>query len=779
MTLSARNGHYFPGTGSILAEPTPQFDAFEPVRSKTVNRFARGLFLFSIGTLSLALCQLTGCHWPGKPTAGVSTETQKYYQTAAAQIEYPQLEQPVPSDALLNSNPISLVTDLDSITYHNLELSKAVSLALEKSKVIRNLGVTILRSPESVTTSFDPALVESDPRFGVQAALSAFDTSFGASVIHQNNDRALNNQFFGGGTRLLQQEATVLQAQLGKQSASGTEYYLRNITDYDKNNAPGNQFPGAWTTQLEAEMRQPLLKGYGVDYWQTVGNSQTPGLYNGVLIARTNTDISQSDFEIAIRDFVAEVENAYWDLYFAYRDLETKIAARDASLELWRRVDALKQLGRAGGEADKEAQAREQYYRFEEDMQNALNGRPEDNTKTYNGTSAGSFKSNGGVLRLERRLRYLIGMPINDGSLVRPVDEPLAAPVCFNWETNLAESVDQRPELRRQKWVIKQRELEMIAAKKLLLPDLDLVALYRWRGFGETLTNPSNGGAPRFDSAYGDLASGRFQEWELGVELDVPLGNRQAHSGMRNAEFKLARARQVLKEQERVIVLELSNAMSESVRAWEVMQTVRERLEAAGDQVNALNAAYEADQAPLNLVLEAQRRFASAKSSYYSAVLDYNVAIRNVHFEKGSYLEYCGVHTSEGPWSEGAHQYAARKSDLKQPMPKVPRWIKPPRVISHGMTPDPNDQEIIAEPVEEMGMPYLMTPEEMPSEIPVYENSQDQKPESETDTELTPTPILLPEAGAALELNPELYLQDPVFSDETANSTPVVRPLFE
>ena len=33
------------------------------------------------------------------------------------------------------------------------------------------------------------------------------------------------------------------------------------------------------------------------------------------------TDISLADFEIGLRDFVSNVENAYWDLYFAYRNL--------------------------------------------------------------------------------------------------------------------------------------------------------------------------------------------------------------------------------------------------------------------------------------------------------------------------------------------------------------------------------------------------------------------------------------------------------------------------
>ena len=44
------------------------------------------------------------------------------------------------------------------------------------------------------------------------------------------------------------------------------------------------------------------------------------------LVARIRTDISIADFEIGLRDYVSNVENAYWDLYYAYRDLDATSA---------------------------------------------------------------------------------------------------------------------------------------------------------------------------------------------------------------------------------------------------------------------------------------------------------------------------------------------------------------------------------------------------------------------------------------------------------------------
>ena len=60
-------------------------------------------------------------------------------------------------------------------------------------------------------------------------------------------------------------------------------------------------------------------------------------------------------------------------------------------------------------------------------MQNALTGRLLDATRTYNGSPEGTFRNTGGVHVAERRLRYLMDLPINAGVLLRPADEPISA----------------------------------------------------------------------------------------------------------------------------------------------------------------------------------------------------------------------------------------------------------------------------------------------------------------------------------------------------------------
>ena len=142
----------------------------------------------------------------------------------------------------------------------------------------------------------------------------------------------MNNSFFGGGTRLFQQDLNQYQVQLAKRAATGGQYFLRQNTTYDANNAPANLFPHSWDTNIEVEARQPLLQGAGVLYNRIAGPNGTVGQAAGVLIARVNTDISLAEFELGVRNLISNVENAYWDLYFAYRDLHAKIVARDTGV---------------------------------------------------------------------------------------------------------------------------------------------------------------------------------------------------------------------------------------------------------------------------------------------------------------------------------------------------------------------------------------------------------------------------------------------------------------
>lgn len=431
-----------------------------------------------------------------------------------------------------------------------------------------------------------------------------------------------------------------------------------------------------------------------------------------------HVDVSLADFEIGLRDLVSNVENAYWDLYFAYRDLDAKIAARNAALESWQRVHALYVAGRRGGEAEREAEAREQYFRFQEEAQNALTGRLIEGTQTHNGSSGGSFRGTGGVHVAERRLRLLLGLPINDGRLIRPAEEPPSAHVVFDWQEVMNEALFRRAELRRQKWIIKRRELECSAARNYLLPQLDAIGLYRWRGMGDTLIAPRGVHLDRFDEAYDNLLNGYYQEWQVGLEFSMPFGFRRAHAAVRNAQLQLSRERAILDEQEREVLLGLSNAIAEVQRAWDVAQTNYNRRVAARQQLAAVQSAFEADKADLDLVLEAQRRMSEADTRYFGSLAEYALAVKNVHFEKGSLLDHNEVYLAEGPWPGKAYDYAAKRGLRDRLVWPLNYIFRKGPVISAGPVPQQivsqaaDSPEAIPRPPAEKSLPEGVNPQD-------------------------------------------------------------------
>ncbi|QDT14714.1 TolC family protein [Alienimonas californiensis] len=564
------------------------------------------------------------------------------------------------------------IRDADAPVEHwDVSLQEAIAFAVENSTVARDLGAAVLRNPDSVQTRFDPALQYTDARFGPEAALAEFDAQFTAGLFGQNNDRVINNQFAGGGVQQFQQDLVTSRAELSKVSATGTRFALRQLTEYDNNNAPANLFPSAYDTYAEAEARHPLLRGGGVTFNRIAGPDGEPGFYNGVVIARVNHEISQTEFETGLRDFVSDVTNAYWELVYAYRNLNAKRQARDRAVlvaEAFR--DRAEGLG--GSDAEKEALVREQYFRFQEEVEEALAGRPIEYTFTGAGRGGGTFRGGGGVQTAERRLRLLMGVPLNEPRALRPAEDGPAVPaeVLFDWGTIAGRALDARPELRAQRLRVRRAEMELTAAQNFLSPQLDAVARYRVRGFGDRLVSAAEGPPGpqlRGSEAFETLDSGDFQEWEAGLEFSVPLGFRRAHAAVQNAELQIARERALLREQERQVMYDLSNAVAEKDRAYQSLQTSLNRHAAAVELLDSLENRFglarptlegeapddEAvggvgDFGELDRLLDAQRRVTDSELAVFSAKAAYEVAIKNVFFETGELLQYHEVLLADG-----------------------------------------------------------------------------------------------------------------------------------
>ncbi len=646
---------------------------------------------------------VTGCA-PQQPFYCREDGDLSHYLDVATDIEYPDVAEPSLHEVTHALPPLTL-KNTDNYEIWDLPLSEVVQVTLCNSQVMRQLGGRVasaapetisrtLVSPVAVTTTYDPALAESVTGLSVgspfqgsgpEAALSEFDAQLDASVFWEKNRRPQNRVDVGiGGTispPIFAQETGNFTTGITKTTAVGTTFGFRNNTLYDQNNVPVDDpataavegfraFGSEWQTNFEANFSHPLLQGGGAQYNRIAGpmsfDQYAAGLGNpidGVVIARIRTDQTLADFEGGVRNLVRDVEDAYWELYFAYRDLEARKMGRDSALETWKKTAALYRTGSRGGSADREAQARSQYFLFRSQVEQALTE----------------------LFRAENRLRYIMGLSMSDGRLIRPADEPTTARVAFDWSGIHCEALTRRVEIRRQKWEIKRRELELIAARNFLLPRLDAVGRYRWLGLGDQLINSSDA---EFNepgsSAFGVLTSGEFQEWQLGLQLSVPIGFRRELSGIRHHELLLARDRAIMQDLELEISHQLGDAIRDIDLNYGLTQTNFNRRVAAEAEVQAVQASYEVQRVTLDLLLDAQRRRAEAESAYYRSLVDYNRAIMNVHYRKGSLLDYDGVYLAEGPWPGKAYFDAMRQARKRDAAMYLDYGFTRPNVFSRG-----------------------------------------------------------------------------------------------
>jgi hypothetical protein len=333
--------------------------------------------------------------------------------------------------------------------------------------------------------------------------------------------------------------------------------------------------------------------------------------------------------------------------------------------------------GIAQGAAAELAQAKEQYHSFEAQVHTAWSD----------------------LLRAEMRLRYMMGVPATDGRLISPVTDLTVAKIAFDWGDIHSEALVRNVELRQQRWRIKQRELELMAAKNQLLPRLDLVARHRFLGLGDELINSDGRAytASNIDSladtdAFSTIVDGNFQESQIGLQFNMNLGFRRELAAVRFQQLAAAQERKVLQEQEYELSIQLTEAVRVLDTAYNLMEENLSRVTAAEQSVKAYQTLFEFGTGTNTVqdLLLAQRLLADAKPNLCRALADYNVNIAQMHFRKGSLLEYNGVYLAEGPWPGKAYFDAHRLARARDAAHFLDYGFTRPDVISRG----PVNQEL-------------------------------------------------------------------------------------
>lgn len=644
-----------------------------------------------VAGLALLLTTLSGCKQPVMLTANPESN---YSELRPPEIEnnpeagqHPLIE---PTGA-----PATVLDPERKI--RNISLAECIAMALENGQFgTSNLAFANFANANGLQTLFDQSVsftgqgitgsdyiraFRLDPAItgsGIELALSRFDAVWSSSAAWNNNNTPIGTSqltFQSGGVNspinVNDTSTSTVNTGIFKPLPTGGVAGITFNNTYTYTNLPARVNP-AYQPVLQFQFEQPLLQGFGVEINQLrsahPGSILNPGLFNvvpsaeGILITRVRFDQNRTEFERLVNFMVLNVENAYWNLYWQYYYLYAQEQGLRQAFEAWRIVKAKYDAGRLA--TPDLASARFQYEQFR----------------------ATRLQVMADLQEFERKLRGLIGLRVEDGFRLVPSDEPTMTPFQPDWATALEEALNRVPDLILCRQEIKVAQMNVISLKNQLLPDLRFTATYDVNALGTRLDGSGS------DNAFRELGADRFNDFSLGLRLNVPIGFRAAQSNYRIAQLRLARSYEFLKNTEWKVERTLALAYRQVVSSYELIKIRRAGREASTESLKARYQQYLAsiEKATIDQVLDAQRAWADSIKDEYDAIRQYNQAIAFFEAAKGTALYRNNVIISEGPLPAAAsrrgfeheeeRKHALPLRERSEPVHPVPLDQIPPPV---------------------------------------------------------------------------------------------------
>ncbi|MCC6418503.1 MAG: TolC family protein [Gemmataceae bacterium] len=500
----------------------------------------------------------------------------------------------------------------------DISLQECLALALEHGRV----GGTALR-----VLSYDPAAAYT----AIEQGLAVFDARWTTSMNWSTTDERAGNVLVGIGPgaviNALQNQAPFISVddanfvtRVEKPLPTGGVAGITFRTDYAMVNqpAPVGTLNPTYRPRLIFDVQQPLLRGFGT----TV--NQLP-----ILISRLGFDQARENFYAAVNQMLFNVEQAYWNLYFSYWNLHTQDLALRQAHDAW---EIAKQLQEKKLVTAQDLAALElQYQQIRLARLEALGG---------NGVS---------VLEAERQLRFVIGLPPEDGHRLIPTDMPTTAPYLPDWQHSIAAALENRPDLALLRQEVKKLQLEVKQAKNLTLPDLRAVGTYDINGLGNRLDGNEADPFAGSNNAFRSLASNRFNNWSVGLTLDVPIGFRAANAQLRRSQLALAQRTAQLRDQEKQATFALQQSFRDLTRAYEAVRIQAGIRKAATERYQALYDLFRAGLEGPNFLLITQQDWVQALTAERASIFAYNIALAKFELDKGTIQQFDNVSISDGP----------------------------------------------------------------------------------------------------------------------------------
>jgi outer membrane protein TolC len=507
-----------------------------------------------------------------------------------------------------------------------LTLREALALALENNKDIEVARHNVKIAEFDLLGAhgvYDPRLTSSSYFERVETPISSF--------LSGGSNGATTSSDFTGTARLE-----------GQTPKFGGNYRLDfssvRLTTNNQFVPLSPQYPSALTFNYT----QPLFRGLRFD------NNRRQ-----IAIAKKNLSLTDAQFRQRAIETITSVQRAYWDLVFALRNLQVQ---RDAVRDSRSQLEHNKRLVAEGALAPIDVVAAEaQVAGFEQTL----------------------FSSLEEVSRSENNLKNLIAVnreaDLWNLSIV-PTDSVTLESPTISLPDALKAALDNRPELQQSNVISQINQIDQKYFHEQTKPAIDLVGSYGLVGLagaqsnaGNPFTSASNqelrdrvndlltqaqlplltplppqalspfliGG---YDQSLQNLLSNRFNNFRVGVQINLPLRNRTAEAQLGRSLVEGQRIATQREQLEQTIQVEVRNAL-------QLVRSAQARLRAAGVAREASEQQYQSEQRKLDagqstvfLVLERQTALTTARGNELRAQTDLNKAIAELQRATGNAL---------------------------------------------------------------------------------------------------------------------------------------------
>jgi HAE1 family hydrophobic/amphiphilic exporter-1 len=360
-----------------------------------------------------------------------------------------------------------------------------------------------------------------------------------------------------------------------------------------------------YKSDLTLSLTQPLLRNFGYD----VNHAQ-------ITINRMNQKISLLDFRKAVEQNASDIEQAYWQLVQAVRDVQIQQDLVEQNLvnynvlntRMTQRLDVSElQVSQAQAELESARGQLVQFRAQARDLSDKLKGLMSDPE-----------------------------FPVTASTMILPADRPVEDPVNFDLQDQIDTAMEYRYELGEEQLKVDEATVTISVARNNLLPQLDFIG-----------SIGPEGAAGNIGSSITSAADLTHFDFSAGFKLQIPIGNREARGIWKRTV--LQRFEEI--ERYRSLVESIAVEIKTDIRAvsttWNLIRASRRARFAAEDALNAINARERANE-PLTpefvqLKLDTQDRLASALEAEAQAISNYNIALATLERAKGTLLRYNNV----------------------------------------------------------------------------------------------------------------------------------------